>query len=143
MKRVIFALVAMGVVAGSQRLEAQEFKVVVNAANPISEISKSDASKIFQKKSQKFGNGQRASPVDLPANSPVREQFSQGVHGRSASAIASYWQQQIFSGRGVPPEEKASDSAVLDFVRSNPDGIGYVAADTSLGDGVKVVTITG
>ena len=143
MKRVIFALVAMGVAAGSQRLEAQEFQVVVNAANPISEISKSDASKIFQKKSKKFGNGQGASPVDLPANSPVREQFSQGVHGRSASAISSYWQQQIFSGRGVPPEEKGSDSAVLDFVRSNPDGIGYVAGDAPLGDGVKTVPITG
>ncbi len=142
MKRIIYALAAICVLAGSQRLEAQEFQVVVNAANPISEISKSDASKIFQKKSKKFENGQGASPVDLPANSPVREQFSQGVHGRSASAISSYWQQQIFSGRGVPPEEKGSDSAVLDFVRSNPDGIGYVASDAPLGDGVKAVTIT-
>lgn len=142
MKRIIFALAAMSVVAGSQQLEAQEFQVVVNAANPISEISRSDASRIFQKKTKKFENGQGVSPVDLPADSPVREQFSQGVHGRSASAIKSYWQQQIFSGRGVPPEEKGSDLAVLDFIRSTPGAIGYVAGDTPLGDGVKAVTIT-
>ncbi len=143
MKRIIFALAAIGVLTGSQRLEAQAFKVVVNAANPISAISKSEASRIFQKKTDKFSNGRQASPVDLIKDSPVREQFSQGVHGRSASAISSYWQQQIFSGKGIPPEEKGSDSAVLDFVRSNADGIGYVAADAPLGDGVKTVTITG
>ena len=143
MKRIIFGLAAIGFLTGSQRLEAQEFQVVVNAANPISEISKSDASRIFQKKTQKFANGQEASPVDLSKDSPVREQFSKGVHGRSVGAISAYWQQQIFSGRGVPPEEKGSDSAVLDFVRSTPGAIGYVAADASLGEGVKAVKVTG
>ena len=56
------------------------------------------------------------------------------------SAIESYWRQQIYSGRGVPPPVKATDADVVAFVAANPGGIGYVsaAADTA---GVKVVEI--
>ena len=61
----------------------------------------------------------------------------------SVQMIAEFWRQQIFSGRNVPPVEKASDAEVLDFVRGNPGAIGYVSASTSLAPDVKVVTVNG
>jgi hypothetical protein len=33
-----------------------------------------------------------------------REGFSKEVHGRSVTAIKSFWNQQIFAGRQVPPQ---------------------------------------
>jgi hypothetical protein len=57
--------------------------------------------------------------------------------------IAEFWRQQIFSGRNVPPVEKASDSEVLEFVRSNPGAIGYVSSSTSPAPDVKVVVVNG
>ncbi len=54
----------------------------------------------------------------------------------------SDWQRRSCSGRNVPADEWLSDDAVLEFVRSEPGGIGYVAADTDLGDGVKELTVT-
>jgi hypothetical protein len=57
------------------------------------------------------------------------------------SAVESYWQQAIFSGRSVPPLEKASDAEVLAFVRANPGAVGYVSGGADLGASVKELTV--
>ena len=145
-KLVASALTALALAtlpAGARRLEAQatEFVVVVNAANPVSSLSREDASKLFLKKTMKWSTGAEVVPVDLPEGSAVRDAFTKGVLKKSVGAVKSYWQQQIFSGRGVPPTEKTSDAEVVSFVRSNPHAIGYVSAATAVGSAVKVVTV--
>jgi ABC-type phosphate transport system substrate-binding protein len=42
----------------------------------------------------------------------------------------------------VPPPVRPSDSAVLDFVRATPGGIGYVSASASLPSGVKALAVS-
>ena len=44
-------------------------------------------------------------PVDLRPNAATRRLFSERMLRRSVAAVRSYWQQRIFSGRGVPPPE--------------------------------------
>jgi len=116
------------------------YKVVVNPSISLSSVSRDELSRIFLKKATKFHDGHSASPVDLPASSSVRDSFSRDVHGKPTSAVEAYWQQQVFSGREVPPAEKGEGGA-LDFVRSNSNGVAYVSsgADT---EGVKVVNVT-
>ncbi len=143
MKRIVFAFLAVFALLGADEAQAQEFQVVVNATSGTEQISAGDLSKIFQKKSGDLPSGESARPVDQDNDAAVREAFSQAVHGRSAGQIESFWQQQIFSGRDVPPEKKKSDAEVLEFVRSNPGAIGYVSASASVGAGVKVVRVTG
>ena len=143
MKRIVIAFLAVLALLGAQEAQAQDFQVVVNAAAGTDEISTGDLSKIFQKKAGKLPSGESASPVDQDKDAAVRESFSQAVHGRSANQIESFWQQQIFSGKDVPPEKKGSDAEVLDFVRSNPGAIGYVSGSASLGAGVKVIRVVG
>jgi ABC-type phosphate transport system substrate-binding protein len=115
------------------------YKVVVNPANPATSISKEDLSRIFMKQSTKFKEGHSASPVDLPVNSAARESFSKSVLGKPASAVDAFWQQQIFSGRDIPPPQK-SESAAISFVRSNENGIAYVSAGADT-KGLKVLTV--
>jgi hypothetical protein len=64
------------------------------------------------------------------------------VLSKSVSSIKAYWQQQIFSGRDVPPPEKQSEAEVLEFVRSNATAIGYVSPVAVLPRGVRVLTVT-
>ena len=137
MKRILLTLVAAVLALGASagRAQAQDYVVVVNAANSVSSISKADLAKAFMKKNPKL------TPVDLAKNSPVRDAFSKAVHGRPAAAVVSYWQQQLFGGTDVPPPEKGSDADVLAFVKSTPNGIGYVAAGTAVGAGLKTVTV--
>lgn len=119
------------------------FKVVINAANSTASVTKTQLSRCFMKQTNTWINGQTVMPVDLSANSPVRESFSAAIHDRDVNAVKSFWQRQIFSGRGVPPPEKASDSEVLAFVSANPGAVGYVSAGATIGPGVKILEVTG
>ena len=134
MKRILLALAAL-LLAAPAAARAQGYVVVVNAASAVTSLSKADLAKAFMKKNPKL------TPVDLSKSSPVRDAFSKAVHGRPASAVATFWQQQIFAGKDVPPPEKGSDAEVLAFVKSTPNGIGYVAAGTAVGAGLKTVTV--
>ena len=120
----------------------QEFKIVINQANSTSSITTDGLSQCFMKQGNTWISGYPVIPVDQAASSDVRRAFSGAVHGRDVNAIKSYWQRQIFSGRGVPPAEKASDQEVLAFVRANPGAVGYVSADTDVITGVKVLEIS-
>ena len=142
MKRMITSLFAVALLVGAGDLKAQEFQVVVNAGSDVASISADELSKIFQKKARKLPSGESAKPVDQDKDAGVREAFSNAVLGRSAGQMESWWQQQIFSGKEVPPEKKSSDAEVLEYVRANPGAIGYISAGTALGSGVKVVTVS-
>ncbi len=118
------------------------YKIVVNASNPVAALTADQVARLFQKKVTRWDNGQTVVPVDLPEDSRVRDRFTQDVHGRSVGAIKGYWQRQIFSGRGVPPVEKASPQEVVTYVAANANAIGYVPADMSTGPDVKAVRLS-
>lgn len=131
---VAAALVAVAalILTGS-RAEAQGFVVIVNAAGNAA-MSKADVEKAFLKK------GSPLVAVDQGKGAAVRDAFSKGVLGRPAAAVATYWQQQIFAGKEMPPAEKGSDADVIAFVKGNPKAIGYVSAGADV-SGVKAVSV--
>lgn len=139
-----FGLLLMALLAATWDFAgAQEssFVVIVHPSNAEKTLSKSRVSQLLLKKSSRWENGTAAEPVDLNAQSPVREQVSEVIHGRSVNSIKSYWQRQIFSGKSVPPPELASDADVVAYVRGRPGAIGYVSANARL-DGVDRVRLT-
>lgn len=126
MKRLVFALiVSLGV--ASDAWSAPPHVVIVHPSNPVSSLGAADVTRMFLKQTTQWPNGTAVTPVDLPVSNSVRESFSQAVLGRSARSIKSYWSQQIFSGRGVPPPERATEDEVARFVLANRGAIGYVA----------------
>ncbi len=71
---------------------------------------------------------------------PVRDAFYRKVAGKSPSAVKSYWNQLIFSGREVPQVSKTTDDDVVAYVHANPGALAYVAADTDA-KGVKTIEL--
>ena len=134
---VTLALALVG--AATAAPTAEGYLVIVNVANPVSKLPKDQVSKIFMKKVQKWDSGQAIAVVDQDQSSPARAAFSKAVHGKPVSAVASYWQQQIFAGREVPPTEKANDAAVIAFVKSNAGAVGYITG--SVPPDVKAVEV--
>lgn len=118
-----------------------EFRVVVHADHPLDAIERGLLAKIFIKKISRWDDGSLIQPIDQVATSPVREAFTDAVHKKSVSAVKSYWQRMIFSGRDVPPPEYEGDAAVLDAVRRRPGAVGYVGSETPLGDEVKELEV--
>jgi len=137
---ILSLLVLVGLVAP---VAAQQggYTVIVNEANSVATLSAEEVSKIFFKKTHRWTNGQDVVPVDLPESAPAREAFSAAVHDKSVGAVRAFWQQQIFSGRAVPPVEKPSDEQVVAFVRATPGAIGYVSAGAPLSSGVRRVQV--
>ena len=146
MKKIVGFLVFLSIVLPGSFSYANEegFKVIVNASNPNSELTKREISKLFLKKVKRWKESNEAVlPVDLIADSPVRGKFSAEIHERKLSSIKAYWQKQIFSGRGVPPPEKTSDEEILKYVEKNVGAIGYVSKSAEIDTyAVKVVEIT-
>ena len=132
----IATVALLGLFVGAGHLVAQDsgYKVIVHSTNPASSMSRGDLSKIFLKKTTKWSDGRPATPVDLPESSGTRASFSKAVHNKSADAVKAYWQQMVFSGRGVPPTQKASVREIVDYVQSNPGAVGYVPSGASVGD---------
>lgn len=118
-----------------------QYKLVVHAENPTTEIDAATVARMFIKKLKRWDDDVEVMPVDQERTSDVRQAFSQAIHGKSVNAIKSYWQRMIFSGRNVPPEEYATDDLVIKFVSQNRGGIGYVASTTALPAGVKELKV--
>jgi ABC-type phosphate transport system substrate-binding protein len=143
MRAVIRSLILAAVllVVAAPRAGAQEFHVIVNASNSASELTKDMVAKLYLKTIQKWADGTRASPVSNSASRSMSEAFAKTILGKSPSALESYWQQQIFAGKDVPPPEKRSDVDVIAYVRATPGAIGYVSTAAALGPGVKIAKV--
>ena len=140
--RTLLSLIAtVGVLASPLAAHAQDFTVIVNASNPVSSLPRDDVAKLFLKKTVAWESGKAVAPVELPPAAKAREEFARTVLNKSISQVKSYWQQQIFSGRDVPPPEKQTENDVVAFVRSNPGAIGYVSKGVDIGRGVKPLAV--
>ncbi|HEX7153362.1 MAG TPA: substrate-binding domain-containing protein [Thermoanaerobaculia bacterium] len=134
-------LVALALVTMTHSVAyAAGWKVIVNTANPTDSLTKKELASIFMKKTAKWEHGTPVVPVDQNDKSAARAGFTTDVHGKSVSAVKSYWQQQIFSGRDVPPVEKASDAQAIAFVKANAGAIAYVS-DTADATGTKTLVV--
>jgi ABC-type phosphate transport system substrate-binding protein len=141
MRYLFFVLVASITSLTARSVDAQGYKVVVNAGNSVSSISRAQLTQLFLKKTTKWDDGTVVAPVDLGEKSNVRAAFSTDVHEKPVVAVKVYWQKQVFAGREVPPPTEKSDADVLSFVKAHKGAVGYVSEDTPA-DGVKVLKVT-
>lgn len=140
MRRFAALSVACLILAVARTAHAQDYKLVVNEANPTSSIAASDIAQIFLKRKTVWPSGSPAVPVDQ-SSGRARAAFSQEILGRDIASMRLYWQQQVFSGRSTAPDEKPSDATVVAFVRDNANAVGYVSGSAQT-TGVKVLTVT-
>lgn len=114
--------------------------VIVNAKNPATKVDRQTVSDLFLKKRTRWSDDLSAQPVDLGQKSDTRAKFSRSVLGRDVASVRRYWAKLVFSGRGVPPPELASDADVIKYVTEHTGGVGYVSSASAL-TGVKVVEV--
>lgn len=120
---------------------AEGFVIIVRSDNPSSAIDREALSQIFLKRTTTWPDGVHAEPVDLVSSDAARAAFTKSVLRKSMGAVRAFWQQQIYSGRDIPPPEKNSGAEVIAFVAAHAGAVGYVAAATSLGVGVKAISL--
>ena len=117
-----------------------EFRVVVHPSHAQPSVERALLADAFLKKITRWSNGETVRPVDLKPDAFARKRFTEVVLKRSVGAVRSYWQQRIFSGRDVPPQELDSDEAVVAFVAKYPGAVGYVSGAAKL-SGVRELAV--
>jgi hypothetical protein len=143
MRPAILLMMFLAVVATPAFVAAEDaaaYRVIVNPKNPLDAAEKRFIANALLKKTQHWPDGSLIHPVDLAIDAPTREELSRNLLGRSTSAVKSYWEQIIFSGRGVPPPELDSDERVIAYVLQHEGALGYVSNRANVG-AVKVVSI--
>lgn len=128
-------------VAAEQPDPALVYRIIVHPDNPITSVDRQFLADAFLKKVTRWPDERVMHPVDLLPSSAARSRFSQDVLRRSVAAIKAYWQQRIFSGRGVPPPELGADEQVVAYVLKHDGAVGYVSGAAEL-EGVKAVPVS-
>jgi hypothetical protein len=104
------ALALVVLVSGVAGAHPQEgFVLIANRANPVTALDREEVSKLFLLKHSQWPTGQRVQPVDQVESSPVRRRFSTAIIGMDVPSVKSFWQEYVFSGKGEPPPERATD----------------------------------
>jgi ABC-type phosphate transport system substrate-binding protein len=110
--------------------------VVVHPSRTV-EITADALRQIYLRRKRFWEDGAPIVPLNLAAGMPLRDAFSRRVLGESEARIADYWNRQYFYGV-LPPATLASTQAVLRYVASDPNAVGYVAA-ADVDDSVRTV----
>lgn len=136
LKSIIFLSLISIFLTATQKVKA-EISVIVNQNNN-STISSDDIKRIFLGKLKTFPGGTSAVPINLKASNPSRDVFDTSVLHKSSSQIKAYWSKLVFSGKGNPPLEVATDKEAVESVMKDPTAIGYVDS-ANVAAGVKVI----
>jgi len=116
------------------------YVVIVNPSNPIGTIDRDDLRDAYLKKTHNWPSGGAIQPIDLTKQFPAREQFTREVLRKTGPQLRSYWNQQIFTGKGSPPHEVGSPRDMIDLVLAQPGAVGYLPADVDPGK-AKIVKV--
>jgi hypothetical protein len=117
---------------------SSEFVVVVNKGNNIEALSKREVIDIYMGRYLTFPDGESAQPLDLPAQSQLKNEFYLKLVNQDERKINAYWARLLFSGRAKPPESAKSVDEALQKLQKSEFSIAYIPED-QLTDDVKVV----
>ena len=129
--------ISLSLVVAFSSVASAEVAVIVSPSNT-NTISESDISRAFLGKLKTYGDGQAIEAVNSKAGTASRGEFEKLVLKKSAAQVKAYWSKRLFTGKGKPLKELASDAEVLSYVAATPNAIGYVDA-ASVDSSVKVI----
>jgi ABC-type phosphate transport system substrate-binding protein len=112
--------------------------VIVNKSNPASALAQNELRPIFQTTRKVWSSGQDAVPINLPEDSPLRNDFDRAVLGLDPERVARYWTDRKVRGGARPPLRVPTSAAMLKAVATKPGAVGYVKL-SEVNTSVKVV----
>ncbi len=135
-KNIISIYVALLAMLLSFGLKA-EISVIVSSSSAVSSADMKTVKKVFLGKKQTVG-GVDVVAGDQEEGSAVRDDFYMKVAKKNAAKLKNYWSKMIFSGKAIPPDVIGDDAAMIAWVASKKNRIGYVDS-SAVNSSVKVV----
>ncbi|MDQ7091290.1 MAG: hypothetical protein Q9M50_11775 [Methylococcales bacterium] len=104
---------------------ADKILIIVAKDSEITTLTRKQLENIFRKKTLLNVNNERWVPINLIIDDPLRQAFSKKIFKQRPEEMESFWNIQYFNGI-MPPYVVSSNEAVLRFVSSAPNAIGYI-----------------
>jgi len=115
----------IGLLFFSQQLIADELFIVVAKDSSIMQINIRQLEHIYRRKTRINKQGERWVPINLGVKNALRQAFSEKLFKQRPEEMEGFWNIQYFNGI-MPPYVVSSNEAVLRFVSSTPNAIGYI-----------------
>lgn len=135
-------MLAMCLVCSAAGAVAGELVLIVNRANPINDISAELLKKFYTGEEITWPGGERIALVELKDNNPLTAYFSDKILHMDLQRKSKLWAVKAFGSDVKPPYKYSSEAAVVGFVSSNPNAMGYVSPG-GVDNTVKVITLDG
>ena len=121
----------------------QNLAIIVNASNPIDNLSMSELRKVFLGERRHWPNGRRITLVMMEPGQPERKALIREVCQMNETDFNQHVLHSVFTGEVfVTPKTLASPVGVRKFVFNVPGAIGYVRA-TDVDSSVKILRVDG
>jgi len=137
---LVIAVAAIGVPDGSIAADPPAFMIIVNPQNPVGAADRDFIRDAYLKKASEWGNHEVVHPIDLASRFPARARFVERVIRKTPSQLRTYWHQQIYTGKSVPPPEFDSVADAIAYVVATKGAVAYIPADANPG-AAKVIGI--
>lgn len=115
--------------------------IIVNKANPISKLSKSEIRNIYLGNTINWKDSRKIQIVDYNSESELREVFSDDFLYLSPNKVSMIWLKVTLSGKMSPPKILYKSKDVVKYISDNPDAIGYIDSSNDLPADVKVIEV--
>ncbi len=119
---VVFGLL----VAPAPAAEELELAIIVHPSRATT-LTVETLKRIYLKRQRFWDDGHAIVAINQELATPAREAFTRIVFGDEAVRLPAYWNEQYFHGV-LPPITLGSEEAVVRYVASRPDAVGYVDA---------------
>lgn len=106
--------------------EPLELAVVVHPSRAAT-LTTETLRRIYLKRQRFWDDGRPIVAINQEVGTRARDAFTRVVFGDEAARLPAYWNAQYFHGV-LPPITLGSEEAVMRYVASRPDAIGYVDA---------------
>ncbi len=124
----ICVVVALAWLTASPATAADELELaVIVHPSRAAALTTETVKRMYLKRQRFWDDGHPIVAINQEVTTPAREAFTRLVFGDEAVRLPAYWNEQYFHGV-MPPIILGSEEAVMRYVASRPDAIGYVDA---------------
>ncbi len=133
-------IILLFVLAISSVQAKEPIAVVVNKANPVDKLTRSELIDLFMGKYVAFPDDNKATPVELKGEHDIKIEFYKSLVGLPLSQVNAYWSRLRFTGRKRAAVFQSNEAELIDFIIANEQAIGYLPQSLITKD-LKVVYI--
>jgi len=117
----------------------QKIAIIANASFPLRELTLPDLKEIYLG-NKKFVRWTRLYPIHQQKDRVIKNLFIENALGLSPISYMGYWHIKSFRDGSPPPNAFQSSGEVIESVKANPGGLGYIwANETHKIDGIRVL----